>query len=198
MWNKQLCVQNITPNNRFEPQHILTFGTKLPLKLWSDISDCFSQQHVLESVWRSVLHRWQQDLRDELWKQLRQLACFLSCSGHLQLHYMLTCCKWHCATRLWFTGTEPWTRIASLSSAPGLSATSNDLQNPNAAEYFHLNKPLILSRGGESMPLCFRTVLEASSLWTCTGNSPDLKPRLTQGFYKIKSVIGTCISVPEG
>lgn len=83
---------------------------------------------------RFFLHCWQQESRDELWKQLRQLACFLSCSGHLQLHYMLTCCNWHCATRLWFTGTEPWTRVAGLSSAPGLSATSSDLQKPPALQ----------------------------------------------------------------
>lgn len=52
--------------------------------------------------------------------------------------------------RLWFTGTELWTRAASLRSTPELFATSNDLQNHNTTEDFHLNKPHILS---ESMVL---------------------------------------------
>jgi len=47
------------------------------------------------------------------------LACFPSCSGHLQPHYMLTYSKSHCATHVWFTGTEPTTQLAGRSFARG-------------------------------------------------------------------------------
>ena len=84
------------------------------------------------------------DNRDELWKQLRQSACFLSCSGHLQLHYMLTYCKWHCATHLWdrteYTGR--WSQLCPRSYLPP-PMTSKNL---NAAQCFHLNRSLTLSQ----------------------------------------------------
>lgn len=124
--------------------------TKTHADLWHKVSTALSLNRAVIRDISEVFHKNKSVLlyskvrlkvrrsRDELWKQLRQLACFLCCSGHLQLHYMLTYCKWHCATHLRFTGTEPCARVASLRSAPGLSATSNDLQNLNTAKYFHL------------------------------------------------------------
>lgn len=143
-----LCTkQDITENNPLQPKHTLTFGTKFPLhSVWSRIWYFivlrfpflfFSFLRASFVFLKSVTRCWQED---ELWKQLRQLACFLCCPRPLQLHYMLTYCKWHCATHLWFTGTELCAWVACLESALQLSPTFNDFQNLNAAKYFHLNK----------------------------------------------------------
>ena len=131
--------------------------TKTHADLWHKVSTALSLSGAVIRDISEVFHNNKSVLlyskvrlkvrqsRDELWKQLGQLACFLCCSGHLQLHYMLTYCKWHCATHLRFSGTEPCARVAGPRSAPGLSATSNDLQNLNTAKYFHLNKSVNLS-----------------------------------------------------